>query len=438
MEIVIVLLLILINGIFSMSEIAVVSMKKYYMQKLAKDGNLRAKIAVDLYDNPSRFLSTIQIGITLVGIFSGAFGGATIAKSVSALIRPLPIIGPFSDNLGILLVVLVITYLTLIFGELVPKRIAMSNPNRISLWISVPMRWFEQLITPVVRILSVSTEFILRIFMIQKSKEPEVTQDEIKVLVDQATKAGVFEKVEQDIVERVLRLSDRTAEDIMTPRSEVVWLDTADEKATLKTKILTGTRSRYPVCTGSLDKVIGVIHVKELLYESLADPKFDIKKFVHEPLFVPEHLSVFKLLEHFKESGSHLALTLDEYGVIQGVVTLNDVLEEMVGDIQAVEDAENPMIIKRSDGSFLADGLMTIDKFKKQFKLGKLPDEDLSTYHTLAGFIMSHIGKVPQLGHTFEWDGFKFEIVDIDGNRIDKVLVTQNHHNDPTVHPISK
>ena len=408
-----------------MAEIAVVSMKKYQMQKLAKDGNLRAKVAIDLYDNPNRFLSTIQIGITLVGILSGAFGGATIAKTISHLISPIPIIGLYSDNLGLLLVVLGITYLTLIFGELVPKRIALSGPNRISLWISVPMLWIERLITPAVHVLSVSTEFILKIFMIQKTNEPDVTQDEIKVLVEQATKAGVFEKVEQDIVERVLRLSDRTAEDIMTPRSEVVWLNTRDDKNMLKSKIMTATRSRYPVCNGGIDKVIGVIHVKELLYESLADPKFDIRNFIHEPLFVPEHLSVFKLLEHFKESGSHMAFTLDEYGVIQGVVTLNDVLEEIVGDIPAVEDVEDPMIVKRSDGSFLADGLLPIEKFKKQFKLNQLPNEDTSTYHALGGFVMSHMGKAPALGHKFEWDGFRFEIVDIDGKRIDKVLVIQ-------------
>jgi putative hemolysin len=333
-------------------------------------------------------------------------------------------VGPFSDPIAIAVVVLGITYLTLILGELVPKRIGLTYPDKLSLIVALPMRWFASLMTPLITILSASTEFFLKIFMVKKSSEPEVTQDEIKILVEQATKAGVFEKVEQDIVERVLRLSDRTAEDIMTPRSEVVWLDVNDKPAALKTKILNGTRSRYPVGKGSLDKVIGIIHVKELLYESVAESTFDIRKHLHDPLFIPEHLSIFKLLEDFKESGSHMALTLDEYGVIQGIVTLNDVLEEIVGDIPTVEDVEEPLLVKRNDGSFLADGLLPIDKFKKTFAVVKLPNEENATYHTLGGYIMSHLGKVPSLGHTFEWNGFRFEIIDIDGKRIDKVLIT--------------
>jgi len=438
MEIIIIILLILMNGVFATAEIAIVTMRKLRLQHLTQKGQENAKIALELKENPNQFLSTIQIGITLVGILSGAFGGRTIANSLDKILIDVPILSAYHSSIALGIVVIAITFFTLVIGELVPKRIAMAYPEGISLLLARPMYLLFLITKPFVNLLSMSTDWVLRLLRVRKFKEDPITQDEIKILVQQATQAGVFEKVEQDIVERVLRLGDKSVEDIMTSRLEIVWLNVKDTPLKLKDQLLKETRSRYPVCNGTLDKVVGIVHVKELLYESILDSSFNLKNFVHEPLFVPEHLHVLKLLELFKESGSHLALALDEYGSIQGLVTLNDVMEEIVGDIPAIEDVNQPLIVKRMDDSYLSDGLLPIHEFKKTLGIDeKLPGEEKGTFHTLGGFVMSHFGKVPILGNVFEWDGLRFEIVDLDGKRIDKLLITRMEHK-PELKPITE
>ncbi|MCG6135937.1 MAG: hemolysin family protein [Nostoc sp. LLA-1] len=422
-EISILLVLIIANGLFSMSEMAIVSARKVRLQQMANQGDAKARAALKLAESPNHFLSTIQIGITLIGILTGAFGGATIATRLAIYIRFIPFFVPYSEPIAFGIVVLIITYLSLIIGELVPKRLALNNPERIAAFVAIPMKAVATFASPAVYLLSASTDMILRVLGITPSLEPQVTEEEIKILIEQGTEAGTFEEAEQDMVERVFRLGDRHVSSLMTPRPDIVWLDLEDSPEENRQKMVENGYSRYPICQGGLDNVLGVIPVTDLLARSLRNQPLDLIVGLRQPVFVPESTRGLKVLELFKQTVTHMALVVDEYGVIQGVVTLNDIMSEIVGDVPEGPEEEEPQIIQREDGSWLLDGMLSIDEFYELFHLEEWEIEERGSYQTLGGFVITNLGRIPISADYFEWHGMRVEVMDMDGNRVDKVLV---------------
>lgn len=423
-EILIIFLLVIANGIFAMSEMAIVSARKVRLQQLASQGNAKARVALELADAPNRFLSTVQIGITLIGILAGAFGGATLSNTLAIALNRIPMLAPYSQAISFGVVVVGITYLSLILGELVPKRLALNNPERIAATMAVPMRTLAAIASPVVHLLSASTDLVLRVLGIQPSSEPQVTEEEIRVLIEQGTEAGTFEAAEQDMVERVFRLGDRPVSALMTPRPDIVWLDLEDTPEENRQKILDSCHSRFPVCQEGLDNVLGISHVTDMLERCLSGQALDLTVSLRQPIFVPESTRGLKILELFKQTGIHMALVVDEYGVIQGLVTLNDIMVEIVGDVPNAGDLEEPMAVQREDGSWLLDGMLSVDEFFKIFDIEEIPKEHRGSYQTLGGFVITHLGRIPSAADHFEWEFLRFEVMDMDGNRVDKVLVT--------------
>lgn len=422
-EIAIILLLIIINGIFVMSEIALVSSRKARLQQQSSEGDEGARKALELASSPNRFLSTSQIGITFVSILTGAFGGATVAGEVEAWLKEIPQLTPYSHIASIILVVIGISYFSLVVGELVPKRLGMSRPEKVASTIASPMITISWLLSPVVRILSISTDLVLKAAGIKPVEEPPVTEEEIKILIDEGTRAGVFEEVEQDIVERVFRLSDRRAASLMIPRADVIWLDIDDTPAEIRRKVEESDYPLFPVGRGSLDDVLGVVRSRDMLSCSLKDQQVDLKSSLMPPQFIPESMAALKILELFKQSGVHVALVVDEYGGIQGLVTLKDILEAIVGDIPYVGKPTESHVVKRDDGSWLVDGMLSTGEFKEIFHVKRLPGEDSGYYQTIGGFVMMHLGRIPSTGDKFVWDDLSFEVVDMDENRIDKMII---------------
>jgi putative hemolysin len=424
LEVFIVVLLIIVNGLFAMSEIAIVSARKTRLQQWAEEGNTKARIALDLANNPNQFLATIQIGITLIGILAGAFGGATIAREVAGILNNIPWLEAYSHPLSLALVVLVITCLSLIVGELVPKRLALNNPERLATMVAIPMQMLSRVAYPAVQLLGLSTEFLLRALGMKPSTEPPVTEEEIRALIEQGTQAGMFEEAEQEMVERVFRLGDRRVSAVMTPRTEIVWLDREASAQAIRRTITESAHSRFLVADGSLDNVLGVVHAKDLLAHLLGEQVVDLAATLQQPLYVPESMRALRVLELFKQSGTHIALVIDEYGGIQGLVTPSDILEAIVGDLPEAGAQDEPLAVQREDGSWLLDGMLPVDEFKDLFDLDELPGEDQGIYQTLAGFVIMQLGRIPTAADYFEWSGLKIEVVDMDGNRVDKVLVT--------------
>jgi len=420
-QILFIILLIIANGVFSMSEIAIVSVRKARLQQLANEGNAKAATALELATSPNRLLSTVQIGITLIGILAGVVGGATIAEELAARLGSITPLAPYSEAVALGIVVLVITYLTLVIGELVPKRLALHNAERIACAMANPMRALSVFASPVVYFLSISTDAVLRTLGIRPGAEPPVTEEEINILIEQGMKAGTFEKAERDMVEHVFRLGDLRVGALMTPRTEIAWLDIDEPQEEIRRKIAESVHSRYPVGQGSLDNILGIVQVKDLLSLNMAGKPFDLKAILRRPLFVPESTHALKVLELFKQSGIHISLVVDEYGSIQGLITLNDILEEIVGEIPSVEELTEPLAVQREDGSWLLDGMLPVSDFKDIFHIAKLPGEGI--YQTLGGLVLMQMGRIPSVGNSFEWNGLRFEVVDMDKNRVDKVLV---------------
>lgn len=422
-EILIILVLIIANGVFSMSEMAIVSARKVRLQQLANQGDTKAKAALKLAESPNHFLSTVQVGISLIGILTGAFGGATIANRLVTYIRLVPFLAPYSEPLSFGIVVLIITYLSLIVGELVPKRLALNNPERIASIVAIPMQALSAIASPMVYLLSASTDLILRVLGITASTEPQVTEEEIKILIEQGTEAGTFEEAEQDMVERVFRLGDRPVSYLMTPRPDIVWLDLDDSPEENRQKMVDSAYSRYPVCQGGLDNVLGVIPVTDLLARSFRGEPLDLTVGLRQPIFVPESTRGLKVLELFKQTITHMALVVDEYGVIQGLVTLNDIMSEIVGDVPSTDGQDHPQAVQREDGSWLLDGMLPVEEFLELFGMEEWESEERGSYQTLGGFVITHLGRIPTAADHFEWQGMRIEVMDMDGNRVDKVLV---------------
>ena len=427
LEVVILLLLILANGVFAMSEMAVVSSRKARLQQRADDGHLGARVALKLTENPTRFLSTVQVGITLIGVLTGTFGGARLGGKLSVVLEQSGMDPAWAGPLGVGLVVLAITYLSLVVGELTPKRIALANPERIAAAVAVPMGMLSKATYPFVKLLEVSTGFLARLFGSAASTEPAVTDEEITHLLAQGAEAGVFEDAERELVENVLWLGDQRTRALMTPRRDIVWLDLEDTPAVNRQKVATSGFSSFPVARGDLDHIVGIVRTKDLLARLLNDGAFEIETVCQTALIVPGSLSALKLLAALRSNHRHLALVVDEHGSIQGLITNNEVLEA-VAELDNDPDDPDPEIVRREDGSYLLDGGLSIDDLKDVLDVKRLPDEDDAHYHTLAGFILDLLGHVPVAGETFEWGGFCFEIVDLDHHRVDKVLVTPGKH----------
>jgi magnesium and cobalt exporter, CNNM family len=417
-EVLIIFLLILINGVFALSEAAVISSRRARLQQQANEGDQRARRALDLAERPSDFLSTVQIGITLIGVLAGAVGGVTIAGALAPVIARVPILVPYADTLALALVVLLITFFSMLLGELVPKRLALRNPERIARGVAGPMMVFARVFRPIVWLLSKTSDAVLWALRSKPSEDPPITEEEIQVLLDQGMQAGVIEETEQDMVAGVFRMHERRVSSLMTPRSEVVWLDVNDTPEEIERAIEQSEFSIFPVCQDSLDEVLGTIKARDLLIESLRGEPLALKRNLQPVSYIPETSFASRALDIFKAGSAEMLIIVDEFGSLQGILTISDILEEIVGDIET----GGPQATQRQDGSWLLDGMLDVDDFKEIFNIRHLPDED--EFETLGGFMMIRLGRVPKAADRFDWNALTFEVMDMDGNRVDKVLVT--------------
>lgn len=424
MDILIILVLILVNGVFAMSEIAVVSLRRGRLQQLADDGDAGAQAALELSEHPTFFLSTVQFVISLIGILLGAFGEAAITERLYPVFHGLPLLAPYAKGLATVSMVILVTYFSLVLGELVPKRLGMQTPERIARRIAKPMRILSIVTHPVVKLLSLSTDFLLKILGMKSKGEPPVTEEEIKVLMAEGAEAGVFEPTEREMVENVFRLDDWRLSLIMTTHMDIEYIEVNQSWAQQQETILQAGHSYLPVCRDGFSNVLGVLSLKDLLFQQLKGGQPDVATLCKPALFAPMSMSPLALLELFREKRQHLALVVNEYGDVQGLVTLKDLLEAVVGDVDDDSSDTDPDIVKRADGSLLLDGALSIERFKELF-----PDEceDLEEggrdYQTVAGLVLFKLGHLPQTGDSLEWQGLHIEVVDMDKRRIDKLLV---------------
>ena len=424
MDILIILALLLLNGFFAMSELAVVSARRTRLQLLADQGHHGAQAALQLAEQPGRFLSTVQIGITLIGILAGAFGSATLALELEATLARWPSLAPYSETLAIGLVVTVITYLSLIIGELVPKRLALRQPESIAVWVARPMAALAWLAAPLVYLLEVSTRLGLRLLGTSATSSQTISDEEIKTMIADAADAGVVEPAEQYMIDGVMRLADRSVPVLMTPRPDIVWLDIDDDPELIKRTLRESPYSRYPVARGDIDTMLGIVQAKDLLNQLLTGEPLDIEPLLHEPPIVPETAKSLQVLEILKASPLHIALIVDEYGSVQGLVTATDILAAIIGDlIKPGGIADKPAVISRDDGSWLIDGGLPLDELQALLGLQVLPVQEQA--NTAAGLILEQIGHLPVAGEHFELAGYRFEVVDMDELRIDKIWVSK-------------
>jgi putative hemolysin len=426
MEILLLLVLILLNGVFVMSEMALVSARKSRLRQWSDERRAGADTALALAHAPAHFLSTVQIAITVITILSGAFGDATLSGSLAGALSQLAALRPYAHTLAFWIVVIGIAFCSLILGELVPKRLALINPEAVASAVARPIQWLSKVTSPLVRLMSFVTELVLSLLHVRASDEPPVTKEEINVLMEQGADAGVFEKHEQALVSRVFRLDDETIASVMTPRGDIAYFDLNDSFEANREKLLHSSHSRFLVCNGGLDQVLGVLRAKSLLDAAVEGKPFDFASGAVKPLYVPASLTMIELLEVFKKHRQHLALVIDEFGQVQGLVTMNNVMEALVGEVATVEDESQPDIVQRADGSWLVDGSVPIARFKAVAQIeAELPGEDAEAYRTLGGFVMMALARVPQVGDRFTAEGVSFEVVDMDQNRVDKLLVTR-------------
>jgi putative hemolysin len=420
----IIFLLLLANGVFAMAEIAIVAARKNRLRQSAAAGSTRARVALELAESPNRFLATVQIGITLIGILAGAFGGATIAEELGRIYARAPVLTDYAQVLGVATVVIAVTFVSLIVGELVPKRIGLLNPEAIAAAVAKPMRALSQVTAPIVTLLSGTTDALVRLVGIRLKQEPPVSEDDVRTMVEQGLHAGVFHKIERQVVEGAFRLDQLQVREMMTPRTRLVWLNLTDPDEINWRKIVASGHSSFPAYEGTRDNVLGLVSIKALWANLAMAGKAELRHLVTDPLIVPGVMSATKLLETFKKTGKRAALVADEFGGIQGLVSLTDVLEAIIGEVPSGDKPRRQLIQKRDDGSWLIDGLVDIDHLKSQLQIRHLPGEENDEYQTLAGFILSRLGRIPEEGEKFEAEGLRFEVIDMDKHRIDKVLVT--------------
>jgi putative hemolysin len=433
-EIILVILLMLLNGVFSMSEMAVVSARKARLQQRAANGGHRAAAALQLANSPNDFLSTVQVGITLIGTLAGAFGGATIAAELAQHLSRFPFLATHAEGISITVVVVLISYGSLIVGELVPKRIALSNPERIAAAVAIPMRLTAKLLTPAVKFLSWSSDLVLRILPIKAADDRSVTEDEIKLLIEEGAKAGTIETSEQEMVSGVFRLTDRRVTELMTPRNRMVWLNVQDKPERIQETIVAGAVSRFPVCDGALDRVLGIVHVKDLLIRSLSGAALDLEAALRQPVYVQETARAITVMEKFQKSGIHMALVINEHGGVEGVITLEDLIGAIVGDLPAPGEKEEPWWVRQDDGRWLVAGMTPLFELKELLSTDELPHEDEAGVTTLGGLVMAELGRIPSTGDRFTAIGRSFEVVAMERNRVDQVSISDLPQGD-TAHP---
>ena len=425
LQITVVFLLILVNGFFAMAEMAVVSARKARLQHAAELGREGARVALELKRDPGRFLSTVQIGITVISVLASVLGGATLADTLAQHLEGVSgWVGEYAKSISFVVVVILIAYFSLILGELVPKRLALSRPEYIAARLSWLLQIMAWLTAPAERLLSASSNLVLRIIPIRSGEPSPVTEEEITLMLREATAAGHFQAAETAMVQMVFRLGDRRVSAVMTPRTQVEWLDLTDSEEENRRKIHESAYSRFPVVEGGPQHVVGIVQVKDLYTAALAGRPFDLRAALGAPLFVPNTVTALRALEIFKKSGAPMALVVDEYGDFEGIVTLHDILQSLVGDIADPTDADSQAVVRRDDGSWLVDGMVTADEIKDLTGLPRLPGEDSDDFQTLGGFLMARINRVPKVGDRINVQGIRFEVVDMDGRRVDRVLIT--------------
>jgi putative hemolysin len=431
-ELLLLIALVLVNGFFSMAEMSVISSRKARLRHEADRGKKNYKLALQTAESPSRFLSTIQVAITLISILTGALGGATLARGLQTAFEKIPFLARVANPLALGLVVIATAFISVVFGELVPKAIALGSPEAIAARVIRPVRALSFFFSPIARMLAWTTDRIVVLLGRSGKAEPPVTEDEVKILIAQGAKAGVFDDREREMVEGVLSLGDRRVTSLMIPRPEVVFLDLNEGLEAARKTILENSRYGYlPAVEGDLDRVVGMLPLKESL-AAIVEGRFDDPRaFLEKPVLVPESLSALKAFSAIKGGSVKTALIIDEYGGVSGLLSLADLLETVVGELPLTGDAEEPEMIRREDGSWLVDGSLSVEEFLSELGLGEQPDE--GDYETVAGLVLDRMGSIPRAGDTCRWDGFRFEVVDMDGNRIDKILVTQVPEENPPI-----
>jgi putative hemolysin len=424
LQIAVIVLLTLLNGFFAMSETALVSSRKARLRQRAEEGDRGANAALELAGSPNRFLSTVQIGISLIGVLAGAFGGATLAEPLADALRVVPALAPYTGPIAFGTVVMAITYLSLILGELVPKRLALNGAEAVASRVAGPMRLISVVTSPAVWFLSFSTEAVLRLLGVRPPAESPVTEQEVEILMEEGARVGVFEEEERDLVRSALQLDDRPVRELMTPRPRVVWLDANDPPEEVRRRVAESRHSYFPVARGDLDDLLGIASIKDAWTRQASGQTTDLLGSLRPSPFVPEGAPATDALESFKRSGLPLALVIDERGHIEGLITLTDVLEALVGEVPDEDEPTEEDIVRREDGSWLVNGLLAAQELKEHLGLEELPRQEDADYQTVGGMVMDALGRVPAEGDRFEREGYSFEVLDMDGRRVDKVLVT--------------
>jgi putative hemolysin len=424
-NIMIILVLFFFNAIFAMYEIAMVAARQTRLEQRVDEGSKGAADALFLLADPNQqYLSTVQIMITLIDTLAGGIGGALIARPFATLLVRIPWLASYADTVALIVVVVIITYFSIVLGELIPKRLAVSKPENVVTTLSPMIRFLTKVFRPLIKVLTTSTNVGLKLFRINTDAGPTITEEEIKSYLEEGRDIGLIEEAERDMVSGIFRLGDRRVEALMTPRMEMTWIDINAQKSEIWQGILTSAHSRIPVADGDLDNVLGYIQTRDMLGLSPDGSDLDLGKFLKEPIYLPENMAALRALENFQTSGNHLAMVVDEYGGITGMVTDYDILEAIVGEIPEDHEDDDYLVFQREDGSWLFDGLIVIDQLKEILDISEMPGEDRGIYQTLSGFVMSQLGRIPKTGAKFSFENFKFEVVDMDGKRVDRVLVT--------------
>lgn len=422
-DVLIIILLLVLNGLFAMCEIALVSSRKSKLEQAARKGSRGATIALDLLKEPEKFLSTIQIGITLVGIIAGAYGGEAFTKDLMPYLEKISWLKEYAEEISFALIIITITYFSLVIGELVPKSIALNNPEAITVICAPFMRILSLITYPFVFFLSISTKLFLKTLMIKENKEPPVTEDELKYMIETGSRHGIIEQQESEIIHGVFQFGDKTAENIMTRRQEIVWINKNQPKDEILANVFQANCTKFPVCDNSIDNIIGVISLRDILTYAKDETPFNLQEHLIEPLFFPDNTQALKILDTFKKTQIHIGFVVNEYGETVGLITLHDLVENIMGELPEIGDEEEIKVIERADGSWLMDGNIDIIQLKNLLKIDKLSNE--KNYLTLAGFIIYQLHRIPKAGDNFIFKGYKFEIMDMDGNKVDKVLISK-------------
>lgn len=425
-----IILLIVVNGAFVLIEMALVSSRRARLEARAEKGQTGAKVALRLLDRPTLYLSTVQIGITLTGVLLGAFGEQAVAARIAAQLETIEAVKPFAHTIGLIVTVATLTVVIIVAAELVPKRLAQIAPEAFAIVGSRPMWLMSRVCAPLVWMLSAATDLILRVVPLRARNDDQMVVEEVRALVATGAEAGVVERAEQQIVERVFKLGELGVKAIMVPRTDVRFLLLSDSLQNVRTMAATSAHSHFPVCRTGLDDLVGVVHVKDLVRHGLirgdeAEADFKLEPLVKPPLFVPESTSAISMLETFRERQTHIAFVLDEYGVLEGLVTLYDVLESLVGEVRRQGDVDDPSVVQRADGSYLLDGMLSVADLKELIGTTELPHEKMAGYETLGGMVMTYLGRIPAAGDAFEWKDYRFEVMDMDKARVDKVMMTK-------------